>query len=209
MGTQLETWLRGAGVVADLARLASLLSAAAAAVWYGPAEVARFLIVFLGLLIPRLARVPRLFDAALGVTLLLAAWSGVAHWYAAIWWWDLLVHFVTTGAVAGAAYLVLARLDVVADLQDPRLRRQRYPIVVLVTAFGVTAAVLWEFWEWFGNRYLSSSIHVGYTDTVFDMAVGMLGSSLAGVGLLAWSQQGWGTRRRDAAHPRGRDRDQG
>ena len=199
-------WQRMTGLLADVVRLAALASIAAAYLWYGWAEVARFAIVLVGLLVPRLAKVPRPFDLAYCATLLLAAWSGVAGWYAAITGWDLVVHTITTGAVAALAYLVLARMDVVHDLHDTRRLSHHHPSIVLLTvALGLSAGVLWEFWEWVGNRYLKASIHVGYDDTVADLAADGAGSLLAGLLLVAWSVAGWGTHRRDRQHPRGRD----
>lgn len=199
-------WQRTTGVLADVVRLAALASIVAAYLWYGWSEVARFAIVLVGLLVPRLAKVPRPFDLAYCATLLLAAWSGVAGWYSAITGWDLAVHTVTTGAVAALAYLVLARLDVVHDLHDTRrLSHHHASIVLLTVALGFSAGVLWEFWEWVGNRYLRASIHVGYTDTVADLAADGSGSLLAGLLLVAWAVAGWGTHRRDGQHPQGRD----
>lgn len=202
-------WQRTTGLLADAVRLAALASIAAAYLWYGWAEVARFTLVLAGLLVPRLARVPRPFDLAYCATLLLAAWSGVAGWYSAITWWDVMVHTVTTGAVAALAYLVLARMDLVHDLHDVRrLSHHHVSIVLLTVALGFGAGVLWEFWEWIGNRYLMASIHVGYTDTVADLAADGAGSLLAGLLLVTWAAAGWGTHRRDEQHPAGRDGEQ-
>lgn len=204
--TPASGWQRTTGVLADVVRLAALASIGAAWLWYGWAEVARFALVLVGLLVPRLAKVPRPFDLAYCATLLLAAWSGVAGWYAAITWWDLLVHTVTTGAVAAMVYLVLARLEVVHDLHDRRrLSHHHVSVVLLTVTLGFATGVLWEFWEWFGNRYLQGSIHVGYTDTIGDLAADGTGSLLAGLGLVAWASAGWGTHRRDERHPSGHD----
>jgi hypothetical protein len=199
---------RMTGILADLCRVVAVGSIIAAVVWYGPAEIARFGLVFLGMLVPRLTRVPRPFDLAFCGTLLVAAWSGVTATYAAVTWWDTAVHAVTTGAVAAMVYLVLARLGVAHGLHETRpLSHHRGHVVVLTVALGLTVGVLWEFWEWIGHRYLNASIIVGYTDTLADLAAGGAGSLLAGGALVGWASSGWGTRRRDERHPMGRQRE--
>ncbi|UNX54812.1 hypothetical protein MF406_00445 [Georgenia sp. TF02-10] len=40
--------------------------------------------------------------------------------------------------------------------------------------------MLWELGEWVGHTYGDPEIHVGYDDTVGDLAAGLLGSLLAG-----------------------------
>jgi hypothetical protein len=93
---------------ADLLRALTLVSAIAAALWFGAEGAVRLVLLFLFLLALRFTGLPRLFDVALCFTLLLATWAGVAHWYAAMPWLDLVVHCITTGATAAALYLVLA-----------------------------------------------------------------------------------------------------
>jgi len=171
--------------VADGVRALSALSIAAAAVWFDLPAVLGITIVTVGLMIPRFCRLAGPFDAAFCITILIAAWSGIAGLYRAIPWWDLVVHFVTAGSSAAVLYLVLARSDI-----TPTANRRIFParsVVVLTAALGMTAAVFWEFLEWAGNRYITSRIHVGYNDTLADLAVGGLGAVVAGVFLARWS----------------------
>lgn len=193
------------GVLADILRAAVLVSIVAAVLWYPPEAVVRFALLFLLVLVPRIAAMPRPFDAAFVATLLLATWSGVAGWYSAVSWLDLAVHCVATGATGAMLYLAFARIDIVSDLHDPPLRGHHSGIVVLTLAFGSSAAVLWEFYEWLGNEYLTATIHVGYDDTIGDLAMGATGSLVAGLTLVAWAAAGWGTRRASASAPSGRD----
>lgn len=174
--------------IADAIRLATLISIGIAAFWLGIPATIGFAVVFCGLLIPRLAHLAGPFDAAFSATILLATWSGVAGLYAAISWWDLAVHFVTAGASAAVLYLLLAQMDVTPGTSMGKVLPSR-SIVVLTVALGVTLAVVWEFIEWFGNAFISKGIHVGYIDTLGDIAVGGAGALLMGLLLATWKDK--------------------
>lgn len=174
--------------IADAFRLATLVSIGIAAIWFGIPSTLGFAVVFAGLLIPRFLHLTGPFDAAFSATILLATWSGVAGLYAAISWWDLVVHFVTAGSSAGVLYLLLAQLDVTPGTSMGKTLPSK-SIVVLTVSFGVTLAVVWEFLEWFVNAFISDGIHVGYIDTLTDIAVGGAGALLTGLLLAMWKDQ--------------------
>lgn len=174
--------------VADATRLATLVSGAIALIWIDIPSAIGFAVVLAGLLIPRLAHLAGPFDAAFCATILLATWSGVAGLYEAISWWDLVVHFVTAGSSAAVLYLLLAQLDVTPGTSTGKALPSK-SIVVLTVALGVTLAVVWEFLEWFGNAFISDGIHVGYVDTLSDVAVGGAGALLTGLLLARWKDQ--------------------
>lgn len=177
---------RTSRTVADLVRVATLVSALAAwALIHGEGGL-RFLLLFGVLLVPRVITIARPFEAAFCVMLLVATWAGVAQWYVTVPWVDEVVHFLTNGAVAVAAYLVLATLEVLPGLDEEVLRRRRSSVVLLVTFIGLGASALWEFYEWVAEQFSPKVIHVGYTDTIFDMALGGLGSVVSGLLLLLW-----------------------
>lgn len=175
--------------MADAARVAALLSCIAAAVWFGPADVARFLVVAVGLLLPRWAKSPAVFDFAFGLTVLVAAWSGVLEWYEALHWWDVAVHFLTTGAIGAMAYFVLSRMGIVHPIRDTKVSFRPARLILLPLVLGAAAAAWWELWEWFGHNYLSEDIHVGYDDTILDLAAGTAGSLIAGGLLALWASR--------------------
>jgi hypothetical protein len=188
----LDTRTRSAHIrgrrIGDAFRAAAVLSVGAAAVWFGIAEAAGFMVVAIGLMIPRIYRLAGPFDAAFGATIFLASWSSVVSLYAAITWWDILVHFVTAGSSAAVLFLLLARARITpADTVGRALPARS--IVVLTFAFGVTIAVLWEFLEWAGNAFISDGIHVGYIDTLIDIAGGGAGAILAGTLLARWKDR--------------------
>ena len=172
---------------ADAVRLLCVFSLAAAVLWYGPVDVALFLLVLMGILISRCLDISRVFDGIYGLTLLAAAWSSVLNLYARVSWWDLPVHFAATGVIAAMTYLLLARLGAVpAPVSSPvpgRSLALRIAVPVLVLALGLAVSVLWELGEWWGNTFVDESINVGYQDTMGDLAAGGLGALLAGLAL--------------------------
>ena len=91
---------RAALVVADSVRVLGTLSILVSAVWLGPVEVALFLLVLLGLLVPRMLALPVGLDLALGVTLLAGGWFAVFDVFEAIGPLDLVVHCVANGLLA-------------------------------------------------------------------------------------------------------------
>jgi hypothetical protein len=206
MDTATRTALRATGLAGDLARL----TAAGALLWalirVDPANIGRFAIVLGVLLIPRLARLARPFDAAFGWTLLLAAGASAAGWSQTSGWIDWIIHFVTTGAVAAMTVLVLARVGLMPALHGPSPRRHRAALVLLTTAIGFSIGVLWEFYEWIASEAFGAEMVVGYTDTIEDLAMDGSGSLLAGIALLVWAVHGF-TRRRTplGTEPRSRN----
>ncbi|MDG6110434.1 hypothetical protein Daura_22370 [Dactylosporangium aurantiacum] len=86
MDTSTTRALSAAGVLGDLARAAALAALLAALLVWSPANMARFAVVSLLLLVPRFARLPRPFDAAFGWTLVVAAVASAAGWYHRLAW---------------------------------------------------------------------------------------------------------------------------
>lgn len=172
--------------VADVARLAAVLSVPLGFAASSTEGAVRFVVVSLVLLAPRLLRVPGAVDAAFAVALLVAAWAGAVGWYQAAWWVDVVVHFATTGVSAGATYFMLDHLGVLAGTDGPGSSRHRSRLVVLVVALGLAIGALWELYEWVGRNWLGNkTIHVGYDDTILDLAMDGLGSLTVGLVLLA------------------------
>lgn len=183
-------------LAADLVRLAGVVSVVVAVVARGPIDAALFLLVLGGLVLPPLFRAPVALDAAYGVGLLVAAWSGSLDLYDAVGWLDLAVHFSATALVAAVGYLAVARTGAAVPPHalgaDPAPAGERdgrpLGIVVLTAALGLGLSVLWEIGEYVGHTYLDPEIYVGYVDTVGDVTVGGLGSALAGWGLTVWGR---------------------
>lgn len=166
-------------VPGDLARAAAVASLLVGGATLGGLAGALFLLVLGAALVPRFLGLPAVLDLCFGACLLFAAWAALLRWYEAVPWLDLLVHAVCTGLVAAVGVLALIRWQVVT----PQGRRRWASAGVVVTTLGAGAlgAVLWEFGEWAGHTYVDDEITVGYTDTVADLAFGLLGALFAGV----------------------------
>ena len=178
--------------LADAFRVLGAVSVVAAAIWGTVTDAGIIAFALPALLIPRFLGTRAWFDIVFQVTVLVAAWSNVLDLYTTVPWWDLLIHFVCTGMVAAALYLLLVEWRVVDDAQDAQ-SSNRTPIV-LGTALGLAVSALWEMVEWFGYAFITDDIFVAYADTIGDMAVGGLGGACAGM-LLAFVR----LRRPDAA----------
>jgi hypothetical protein len=170
------------GLLADLTRLALLVGTIGAALLSSLADAALFALVFVLLLLPRFARIPKPFDLAVCVLLPLATLATTADWYQRFAWTDWVMHCLATGAVAAAAYLMLAGTRLLPPLRDQR----RSITVSLTVTIGLTIGVVWEFVEWFFLEVLSVPVGVGYGDTIADLAMDTLGSLLAGLAIVAW-----------------------
>ena len=141
---------------------------------WGPAVIALFGLVLLGLTVPRVARLPALLQIATGAGLLLGAWAATLGWYAVVPHLDLIVHALATGLLAVVAVLGMQRARMLPH-PVPRLGT-----IIVTAAVGALLAVIWEAGEWSGHTWIDASIGVGYDDTVGDLVTGVLGSALGG-----------------------------
>lgn len=162
----------------------------------------RFVLLALVMLGCRWGNVPAPFAAAFACLVLLATWASVQHWYRDVRYADEVIHFLTPGSMAAAAYFVLAHLRVLPDADESRSNLRWWTPALWVTLVGVFAAVLWEYYEWVVEQVSPGGMIVGYTDTVLDLFAGMLGSFVAGLLALWWSRHhdAPGTRDEVAAH---------
>ena len=181
-----------AEVAADSVRAVAILSTLAMVLWWGPVDVAVFFLALGGLTLSRYARPHPVFDTVYGCALIFACWSSVLNLYEVIPWWDLLVHYLCTGPVAGMAYVLASHLRLLPP-PGPTYRH-RVGVVFQVTLLGIALSVLWEFAEWAGDAWVDEDIYVTYTDTMGDLGVATLSSLAAGILLAALTR------------PRGRSR---
>lgn len=164
---------------ADVVRAATLASALFS--YISPlGGVWRFLGLFVLILTPRVCGLAALFDLAFGSTLLLATWAGVLDWYVTIVWMDEVVHFVAVAAVTVTSFLVLAKWHVLPEATALAHRAREAVLPLLLTMLGLSVACLWEFVEWIAQQLSPDAVHVGYDDTILDLALGGLGALLAG-----------------------------
>jgi hypothetical protein len=112
--------------------------------------------------------------------MLLATWAAVRDWYVTVVWMDEAVHFVSVAAVTVTSYLVLVKWHVLPEATAITHRERAGVLPLLITMLGLSVACLWEFVEWVAQQVSPGAIHVGYDDTILDLALGGLGALLAG-----------------------------
>ncbi|MDN3495232.1 hypothetical protein QL996_04775 [Planococcus sp. APC 4015] len=179
----IENFLRPPGHpaewIADALRVAGALSVAALFIWSTVTDAGILALALPALLIPRFIGARPAFDIFFGVAVLVAAWSNVLDLYTTVPGWDLIVHFVCTGAIAAMTYLTLVGFNVVPSPQAAGARR-RTPVVIVI-AVGLAASAVWEMVEWAGKTFVTSEIFVTYDDTIGDMVAGGLGGVVAAI----------------------------
>jgi hypothetical protein len=89
--------------------------------------------------------------------------------YDTVVWWDDFNHFVNWVFLCLGLALVIA----------PTLR-PAWVLVALVTGFGCVLALGWELGEWYTFIRHGTELDTAYEDTLGDMALGTLGSLVAG-----------------------------
>ena len=174
----IENFLRAptgpAEVAADLVRVLGAIGVVIAAVGWGSVAFWVSALALLGACTPRFLGVRPRLDIALGATLLVASWSSVLDLYSMIGVWDLVVHFAATGLIGAVLYTAAQRAGLVATNSPPSAT------ALVVASLGTSAAVVWEIAEWAGHTFIDASIFVSYTDTIGDLAAGVLGAVVAG-----------------------------
>lgn len=165
-------------VAADVVRCVAVLSVVVAAVFFEPTDAGIVGFALPGFVAPRFLGIKPGADMTFVGALFVAAWSNVLDLYTSIAWWDLLVHLAVNGMIAGGIYLLLARVKIVPDPRSAEFTRLAG--ILLVTMFGLAVSALWEMVEWFGREFVSDRIYTAYGDAIGDMAMGGLGSLVAG-----------------------------
>lgn len=162
--------------IADALRAVGVAGVVVAAIAFRPTDAGILALALPALMAPRMLGLRPAFDAAVGASVLIAAWSNVLGLYTSVPGWDLLVHLVTTAVLAVVTAVILTRAGVASLTRGgPR----RAPLVLLpLIALAISA--LWEMIEWAGWRFVSDDIYVTYQDTIGDMVFGGLGGMLAG-----------------------------
>lgn len=164
--------------VADALRGIGLASMVVIAVGWGFVDMAVFALAMLGVVVPRFLGARASLDVAVCIAVLVAAWSAVLDLYAAIPWWDIVVHCGLNGLIAAIAWVLCTQIGV--SLVGTAERYRFALTVILTTVFGLALGAVWEMWEWFGHNFLDESIYVAYNDTIGDIVAGGIGSMIAG-----------------------------
>ena len=113
-------------------------------------------------------------DILLGLPFLIDMAGNALNLYDSIDWWDDLNH-LGNWALHTAAIVLIAR-----QLAQPRLVQ-----VLLGVAWAAVTAILWELAEYVAFVPSSPEAATAYRDTLGDLALGLIGGTLATI-LVAW-----------------------
>ena len=115
--------------------------------------------------------------AVCSLIMLTAAVSAAEQLYSRIWWWDILIHFLSLHALVWMSWnRVLTRRP------DIRARSRAHPAqrFAWCALAGLVIAVVWEVMELLGFLLVTPDIHIPPLDTLGDIAMGVLGAATAG-----------------------------
>ena len=125
-------------------------------------------ILWWAVLRPRGRAVPYLVDLLFTAPFLIDLAGNALDLYDTVDWWDDLNHFVNWALVTGAVALALRWTGF------GRLNR-----FCLAVGFAAVAAIAWEMAEYVTFIRFSDEFATAYLDTLGDMALGLLGGTLA------------------------------
>lgn len=185
----------------DLLRATLLVGALAMGVAGDEGVAVRLLLTFGLLVVARSLDPPRAIDLAFTLGMLLQGWGNALGLFDAWPWYNKVVHFVLPFGSGALLYIVLERLGVVCDLDEPCSTRRAWGIVIVTVALAFTAGGFYEVWEWFAHHELGAPIYVSYDDTVTDMIDNTLGGLGGALVLAWWALRGEGSRRRPGVEP--------
>jgi hypothetical protein len=157
----------------------------------------------------RLVSLPRAYDLAFMVAVVLQAWGEALGAYDAITWFDNVAHFSLPFFLAPTIYIALARADLVPDPKDSSHPLHYLGIFVVTFSFGVAIGGLWEIWEWVSDHTFGSNLQLGLADTVGDLVADSAGSLVGAALLVCWARYGWGSVRRIPGENRYEDTEAG
>lgn len=109
----------------------------------------------------------------------------VWRFYANVWGWDAVIHFLSGILIGLGVILWLRRLL----LQKNRVRLPVWMQFLFVLTLSVGIAVVWEFVEFASDQIFGTTSQDSLVDTMYDL---ILGTSGTGVLLLAYVRHGKG-----------------
>jgi hypothetical protein len=157
----------------------------------------------------RLVELPRAYDLAFMVAVVLQAWGEALGAYDTFKWFDNVAHFSLPFFLAPTIYIALARADVVPDPKDSSHPLHYVGMFVVTFSFGVAIGGLWEIWEWVSDHTFGSNLQLGLADTVGDLVADSAGSLFGAALLVCWARYGWGSVRRIPGENRYEDTEAG
>ena len=110
--------------------------------------------------------------------------------------YDNFVHAVIPFTSIAPVYVLGLRLGVLPDIAKETEWKERLGTVVFAVLSVMSIEYLNEIWEYVAVNYLGLNLQIGYSDTIHDLALGVLGAGAGGVLLWVWAARRWPTRRR-------------
>ena len=171
----------GARIVAVL-QLAFLVWAAVEAARGRTGDALALVAMFAVLQVPRLLRLPLVFDVAFLVVWTLQALGQVAGFWSRVPWWDTLVHGALPAVLAPTALLLLIRIRVLPDVVGSAVAT-----VLLVFLIAAGFGTVYEIYEWFADAQFGTHYQPDNADTMTDTVANDVGGLFGGLWLAAWA----------------------
>ena len=179
----------------DLLRLSLVVGAFVFLVLGDIGAAVRMATSALAALLVRALDPPRRFDLAFVVAISLNGWGGAFDLFNQLDWYDNLVHVTLPMAVGPLAYLALVRLEVVPAFSSANTARHRIGMAIVACTLGLSAAAIYEIYEWVLVYVFGSNKFVSESDTVNDLFDGVVGAAVGGYLLARLALTDTGTRR--------------
>ena len=174
--------------IVTLLQLAFLVWAAVEAVWGQTSDALALVAIFAVLQVPRLLRLPLIFDLAFLVGWTLQALGDAAGFWTRLPWWDTLVHGTLPAVLAPTALLLLIRIGILPAVHALRGKRSAVETVLLVFLIAAGFGTIYEIYEWFADTHLGAHYQPDNTDTMTDTTANAVGGLVGGLSLAAWAR---------------------
>jgi hypothetical protein len=180
----------------DLLRATFLVGALVTGITGDYSASLRLLATFAATLLARALDLPRPFDLAFNLGMVVQGWGNVLGAFEHVYAYDKLVHLVLPAAMSSLLYFVALRFNVLPDLESESGIRRRLGILLVTFCMGVTLGAAYEVYEYGVDHLFGADLSISYGDTIADLIDDAAGALLGGFLLVIWDTHGWGTRRR-------------
>ena len=144
-------------------------------------DISIILVLFLPKIIRKITniKITPMLELIYIIFMFLAHFLGsIVNLYNTTWWYDLFAHFISGILVSILALIVLKWLRIYNN-------KNKMFNVIFIIAFGLMVASLWEFCEFFVDKFMNlnvqHSIETGVKDTMEDMLIAFLGNILVSI----------------------------
>ena len=194
----------------DLIRLSFAVAAVGFLLSGHPAIAWHLFVDFLVVVAAKRLNMPRLFDLLFMLGWATQAWGNAAGLFNlndctsirlgkanhVCLGYDNFVHLVVPLTSIAPIYVLGLRLGVLPDISKETTWRHRLGTVLFAVLGVMSIEYLNEIWEYVAVNWLGLNLQIGYSDTIHDMALGVVGSVAGGVLIWVWAAKRWPTERR-------------